>query len=185
MRTLFSLYLLTVWTWSVFAQTSEETQESYENFWQYGKEVGLNVTPLVRKFVPFNLSPTLREESLLALKTKWYGKKAAFIFNFGIDAGDENISNSIFLSFGYEKRRNISEKWKYTTGWEVTMITLDNENNANNDPILGVSKPYGIEYHFFDNFYLATEGRLVLGVNEGPVIKLLLPTALYFGMLLE
>lgn len=184
MRALLFFILLLIQTMDVTAQTIEDTETTYENFWQYGKEVGLNVTPLIRKLVPFNLSPTLREESLLALKTKWYGKKTAFILNFGIDASDGNISNSIFLSLGYEKRRNISEKWKYTTGWEVSMITL-NDSDLSDNPTLGVSKPYGIEYHFYDNFYLATEGRLVFGINEGPVLKLLLPTSVYFGMLLE
>ena len=110
---------------SIHAQAIVDTTEQYQNFWKYGKEVGLNVSPLLRKFIPFNLSPTNPVENLLALKTKWYGEKRAVIINFGIDVGDNNITNNLFLSLGYERRRNISEHWKYTTGWEVSLITLN------------------------------------------------------------
>ena len=60
-----------LWLTSLQAQIQEDTTEQYQNFWKYGKEVGLNVSPLLRKFIPFNLSPTNPVENLLALKTKW------------------------------------------------------------------------------------------------------------------
>lgn len=179
-----SIIFFTFFTAQVFAQSTTSDTSEYQNFWQYGKEVGINVTPLLRKFVPFNLSPTNNRDNLLALKTKWYGKKLAFILNFGADLNDNNDFNSFFLSLGYERRRNISEKWKYTTGWEASMITV-NEDTFNDDPALGLSKPYGIEYHFYDNFYLATEARLFIGITDEPVFKLFLPSSIYFCMLLE
>ncbi len=173
-----------IWGTSIQAQAIEDTTEQYQNFWKYGKEVGLNVSPLLRKFIPFNLSPTNPVENLLALKTKWYGEKRAVIINFGIDLGDNNVTNNLFLSLGYERRRNISEHWKYTTGWEVSLITLNPTLN-NDDPSIGVSKPYGIEYHFQDNFYIATEGRFFVGLLDGIQFKLLTPSSIYFCLLLE
>ena len=68
-----------IWGTSIQAQAIEDTTEQYQNFWKYGKEVGLNVSPLLRKFIPFNLSPTNPVENLLALKTKWYGEKRAHL----------------------------------------------------------------------------------------------------------
>ena len=70
--------IFTFFTAQVFAQTITSDTSEYQNFWQYGKEVGINVTPLLRKFVPFNLSPTNTRDNLLALKTKWYGKETCF-----------------------------------------------------------------------------------------------------------
>ncbi len=180
-RITFFLFLLHLS--QVNAQGNKDSTE-YQNFWQYGKEVGVNVTPLLRKFVPFNLSPNNPLDNLLALKTKWYGKKHAFIINFGIDVNDNNDFNTIFLSLGYERRRNISEKWKYTTGWEASLITV-NPSVFDDTPFLGVSKPYGIEYHFYDNFYLATEARFFMSVGDGINFKLFTPSSIYFCMLLE
>lgn len=184
MKALFTTVVCILWWSFLSAQTDADTTEQYQNFWQYGKEVGLNVSPLVRKFVPFNLSPTNPIDNLLALKTKWYGEKRAVIINFGIDIGDNNEANSLFLSLGYERRRNISERWKYTTGWEVTLITLNPTINSD-APSIGISKPYGIEYHFQDNFYIATEARFFVGALDGINFKLLVPNSVYFGMLLE
>jgi hypothetical protein len=164
-------------------QVQDTTEEKYQNFWQYGKEVGLNVTKLASRFVPLNLTNKSEREQIIALKTKWYGRKRAFILNVGFDLTSEE-SSPIFISLGYERRRHISAKWKYTTGWEVFLGSLRiNEDDI--QPLLGISKPYGIEYHFNDNFYLSTEARLIAGAGDDINLKILYPSSIFFNMLID
>jgi hypothetical protein len=166
-------------------KAQNENEEKYQNFWKYGKEVGLNLTELASRFVPFNLSNKSSTEQIIALKTKWYGNKRAFILNAGIDIDDNSDNNSIFLSLGYERRRHISAKWKYTTGWEAFIGTI-NPSQFQNGPLVGISKPYGIEYHFYNNFYISTEGRFLLGFNgDDTSIMLKYPTSIFFNMLID
>jgi hypothetical protein len=168
-----------------FAQSSDTLE--FENFWANGKEVGINVTNLASRFVPFNLAGKDDVNQFIALKTKWYGSGSmAFIINFGINLGDSNsdAENKVFLSLGYERRRNISNKWKYVTGWELAGTNLGN-NTFDNSPYIAVSKPYGIEYHFFDNFYISTEARLLVGFGDGFQIRLSYPNSIFFNMLIE
>ncbi len=166
----------------------QEDTSGYENFWANGKEVGINVTNLLSRFVPFNLTEKDDINQFIALKTKWYGKgSTAFIINFGIDIQDSNtdLQNKLFLSIGYERRRNISNKWKYVTGWEIAGTNLGS-NNFDNSPFLAISKPYGIEYHFFDNFYISTEARFLFGAgDDGIQFRVAYPSSIFFNMLLE
>ncbi len=169
---------------SQVAETTEVVE--YENFWANGKEVGINVTNLASRFIPFNLTDRENISQFIALKTKWYGNTRAFVINFGanIDNNGPDNLNKIFLSIGYEKRRNVSNKWKYTTGWELVATNL-NSSSIDNSPYLGISKPFGIEYHFYDNFYLSTEARLTFGFGEDFNFNLAYPTSIFFNMLLE
>jgi hypothetical protein len=157
--------------------------EVYENFWQYGKEVGINVTPLASKFIPFNLNTNNLGNQILALKTKWYGKTRAFIINFGFNLNSEEEISRLYLGLGYERRRNVSHRLKYTTGWELALWTGDNPDNE--VPFVGLGKSYGIEYHFYHNFYISTETRLLIGVGDEFNLELVPPTSIYFNMLLE
>ncbi len=185
-RVLVIALLILISNYKVFSQ--QEDSLGYENFWANGKEVGINVTNLLTRFIPFNLTEKDNINQFIALKTKWYGSgNSAFIINFGVDLNVNNtdFQNKVFLSIGYEHRRNISNKWKYVTGWELAGTNLG--SNANdNTPYLAISKPFGIEYHFYENFYISTEARLVAGVSgDGPQFKLFYPNSIFFNMLLD
>lgn len=170
---------------SIIEKVDQEDFEEYENFWQYGKEVGVNLTPLATKFIPFNLSSGNLGNQILAIKTKWYGKTRAFIINFGFNLDSEEEMEQLYLGLGYERRRNVSHRIKYTTGWELAAWTGENPNL--DAPFIGLAKSYGIEYHFYDNFYLSTETRFLIGVggDDGIGFELVPPTSIYFNMLLE
>lgn len=186
LRLLVALFIfITINNSPVNAQTSDTLE--FENFWANGKEVGINVTNLASRFIPFNLTSKDDVNQFIALKTKWYGSgSTAFVLNFGVNLSDENTEaqNKVFLSIGYERRRNISNKWKYVTGWELAGTNLGS-SSFDNTPFLAVSKPYGIEYHFFDNFYISTEARLLVGFGDGFQIRLSYPNSIFFNMLLE
>jgi hypothetical protein len=186
LRLLGTIALVSLSHIQLFSQ--EEDNLEYENFWANGKEVGINVTNLLSRFVPFNLTGKDDINQFIALKTKWYGGgNKAFIINFGIDISEnmDNDENKLFLSIGYEHRRNISNKWKYVTGWELAGTNLGT-TDFDNSPYLAVSKPFGIEYHFFDNFYISTEARFMAGVGgNGPIFKLFYPSSIFFNMLLD
>jgi hypothetical protein len=187
LRTVFIIMLMCIASFG-FAQ-SEEEEELYQNFWANGKEVGINVTNLAARFVPFNLATRNDDATqFIALKTKWYGETRAFIINFGINVKSENdeFNNKLYLGIGYEKRRNISENWKYVTGWELAATNFGkNAERFDSSPYLTISKAFGIEYHFAQNFYLSTEARLIVGRADDFKFLLSYPTSIYFNMLLE
>jgi hypothetical protein len=154
-------------------------EEEFENHWQYSKEVGINMTNLVSRLVPFNLTSKSTFDQIVALKTKWYGSKLAFIINADLNINANENNSSVFLSMGYERRRHVTRKIKYTTGWEAMIFVngVDFEGN------IGLAKPYGFEYHFSDKFFLSTEARLIVAIaDNGPVIKLFYPNSLFLNV---
>ncbi len=156
----------------------EDLYEDDPYFWSYSKEIGLNVTGLASKFVPFNLGDT--DAGPIGLKWKKYYATRAFRVNFGtsINENSDLGFSSLYLSLGFEKRYPIakSRKLTYSSGWDgVLMIDSDNES-----AFIGASKSYSIEYYFTKRLFISTEAALKIGIgDEVPIVSFDPPVAIF------
>ena len=146
--------------------------------WSYKKEIALNVTNLVQRFIPLNLLDF--SEQSVAVKAKWYGRKAAFRMDLGADVPTNITPNvprmtSFHISMGYERKVVLWKgKWAYTTG---ALLTIEQKLD---DGIAGVQKHIGIEYNLNPNVQLSTETSLFAGSVFGDFGFIFRPpTALY------
>lgn len=149
-------------------------------YWSGTTEIGLNVTPLISKLVPFNLGSA--NAGLVALTYRRYYTERALRMDFGFNLSDRaSDQNNLFLylSLGTERRRPLGKKWHYTSSWDL-LITAENENETG---ILAAGKGYGIEYHFTDRIFLGTYANWYIGLNfeEGLEIKMNPPAAIFFN----
>jgi len=165
----------------------EDLYEDDPYFWSYTREVGLNFTPLISKFVPFNLGEN--EAGLIGLKYKKYYSKRAFKIDFGVNISEDDIDNGAnpfaYLGLGIETRYPISKdkKISYSSAFDLFFSAEGVDGN----PILGFSKGYGLEYHFTKRIFVSTEAAFQIGRNldefsDGLVLKFLLPTAIFVNI---
>lgn len=165
----------------------EDLYEDDPYFWSYTREVGLNFTPLLSKFVPFNLGEN--SAGLIGLKYKKYYSKRAFKVDFGISISDDDININgnpfAYLGVGIETRYPITKDKKiaYTSSFDIFLSA----EGLNGNPVLGFAKGYGIEYHFTKRIFLSTDASFQVGRNldqfsEGIVLKFLLPTAIFVNI---
>ncbi len=160
----------------------EDLYEDDPYYWSYTKEIGVNFTPLISKFVPFNLGQN--EAGLIGLKWKKYYSKRAFRINFGANINEGNVdSENLFLYFGLgiETRYPISKdkKLAYTSSYDLFLRAQDETG------ILGFSKGYGFEYHFSKRIFASTEAALNFGLDldeDVPVFEFQLPLAIFVNI---
>lgn len=128
--------------------------------WSYQKEVALNMTNLVQRFIPLNLQDF--SQQAIAMKFKAFGRKAGFRMDLGahVEGGGSlglNL-NDFHCSLGYERKYEVwKQKWALTTGW-MLMVEQRNDNG-----IVGVKKHVGIEYNINPNVQVSTEVALIAG----------------------
>lgn len=166
---------------TVYAE--EDLYEDDPYFWSYTKEIGINFTPLISKFIPFNLGEN--SAGLIGLRYRKFYSKRAFIVNFGADISSESFDNSIpsfYLGLGAENRKPISKDKKitYSSGVEIFLSIVNNE-----DGNIGIAKNYGLQYHFSKRIFASTDAALRLASdfgNEGILIKFELPVALFVNV---
>jgi len=160
-------------------------EDSYEDdpyYWSYTKEIGINFTPLISKFVPFNLGEN--NAGNIGLRWKKYYSKRAFRLNFGADINSKSINLGKafgYLALGIETRHPITKDKKitYTSAYDVFFEALDEVAN------FGFSKGYGLEYHFGKRIFISTEAAFQIATNtddEGILINFQLPTAIFVNV---
>jgi hypothetical protein len=174
---------------SVNAQTivleNDDSKPLSGNFWANSTEVGLNCTPLLSKFVPFNLGPKATE--VIGIKTKVNGENIGFKFAFGSDINAGGGNSYFYMSIGYEKRRPIAGKFTFTSGWDG-VISFNQLQPAEVPSIFGLGKFFDLEYNINDRFFIGTEAEFYFGIptnfDAGNVsfIKFMSPTSLYFNI---
>lgn len=161
----------------------EDLYDDDPYYWSYTKEIGVNFTPLISKFVPFNLGQN--NAGLIGLKWKKYYSKRAFRINFGANINEINVDSeeNLFLYFGLgiETRHPITKdkKWAYTSSFDLFLRA------AGEVGILGLSKGYGFEYHFTKRIFISTEAALNVGLDfdqEVPIIEFQLPLAIFVNV---
>ncbi len=159
---------------------------------RYRRVVGLNMTPLITKLVPFNRSNP-NEAGPFLLRFKHYGprNKTAFRFSMGMHISpDENgeINDPQFsVAIGWEKRRSISKHWGYTRGFDFMFLAgdLNIPGSTNSDnATLAIGPLWGMEYFFDQRMSLGVEATLAVGVSlsqETIVIDVLPPVGIFLN----
>lgn len=150
-------------------------------YWSRTREIGMDFTGLISQFVPFNLNKAA--PAMIGLRAKFYDVKTAFRINFGLSNID-NTEGRFYISVGYEKRKPVYKKIFYTGGWDGVIKVEPNDNpNFNNGIgsrlLIGPARHYGLEYHFSEKFFIATEAFLNLLIGTGADIGFTPPTNLY------
>ncbi|MCB0659953.1 MAG: hypothetical protein KDC04_03395 [Saprospiraceae bacterium] len=145
---------------SVSVYAEEDLYEDDPYFWSYTKEIGLNMTPLISKFVPFNFVET--KLSTVGFKYKKYFSERALIMDLGISTSIENL-RFIDFAFGLERRYPISKDkhLTYSSGYALAFFADDNV-----DIKLGLKKSYGLEYHFSKRIFVGTDANLFIGISS-------------------
>lgn len=163
--------------------SEEDLYEDDPYFWSYTKEIGINFTPLISKFIPFNLGDN--NAGQIGLRYRKFYSKRAFIVNFGADLSSESFDNSVpnfYLGLGAENRKPISKDKKitYSSGIEI-FFAVDNNEEGN----IGFAKNYGLQYHFSKRIFASTDAALRIASDfedEGISIKFELPIALFVNV---
>ncbi len=153
--------------------------EKEQFYFSHRKEIGLDVTGLLAQLTPFNTVKA--PQSLIGLKTKWYGRKVAFRINFGFNLEDVDQEFSFaYFSGGYERRRIISKSFAYTSGWEGILKI----EGIDAEVFFGAGNFHGIDYNINNSIFLGIEAelRLLFSVFGGPSFKFLPPTAVYLNV---
>jgi len=148
-------------------------------FFSRKKEIGLDVTSLLAQLTPFNTVKA--PNSLIGLKTKFYGRKYAFRMTFGFDIRDEeDLDPFLYFSIGYERRRILWQNFSYTNGWEG-VLKVEGQDAI---PFIGAANFYGLEYNISPAVFIGIEAQIRLGVqiDNGPEFRVLVPTAVFFNV---
>lgn len=190
MRLLLLIFILCNSVVLGIAQTDKTSvysiEDAYEDdpyYWSYTKEIGINFTPLISKFVPFNLGEN--NVGNVGLIWKKYYSKRAFRLNFGATLSTEAFDKGNafgYLAIGIETRHPITKDKKiaYTSAYDVFFEAREEFGR------FGFSKVYGFEYHFGKRIFISTEAALQIGTSieddEGLLINFQLPTAIFVNI---
>ncbi|MEZ4909710.1 MAG: hypothetical protein R2774_02495 [Saprospiraceae bacterium] len=183
-RTLLMVLALCLYTIGISQNTDayddiyaeEDLYEDDPYFWSYSKEIGLNMTPLLSKFIPFNFVEN--NPGLIGFKYKRYYSKRALRFSLGATTSNvEDILKFIHLSVGVERRYPMTKDKHLTYSSSYNLLG----EFANDKLLVALSKGYGIEYHFTKRVFIGTEAFLQMGLNDddGLAINFVLPAAIF------
>ena len=154
------------------------------------KEIIMNTTSLIAQFVPFNAS-TVSKVNIFDFQIRRLknGRGTRWGLGVNIDAGFNPIEpQSLYVRFGFVKRRQISERFHFARSWDANLIAEDFENTSAINRKLdfsgfAVTYSAGFEYSINRYITLSTEGSLFLGLinmeTDGPKIKFLPPVGLF------
>lgn len=154
------------------------------------REVLMNLTPLVSQFVPFNAS-TISKFNVFDFETRRFKNGKGTRFGLGVNVnGEFNASepNSIYVRFGFIKRRQIAERFHFFRSWDINLVAEDTDINGRSVGKIGYngfapSYTAGFQYDFNRRIAISTEGILFLGLldlnNGGAKIKFIPPVGLF------
>lgn len=188
MKRLYTL-ILCLFCFAGLAQDSSEWLQPQGR----SKVIGLNTTPLLVQLIPFNRSNPMVVGPYF-ISTRSYSKKnKAFRFGFGWDLqfsdfGDGLEQNHFNLRLGYDKRRDLSRRWSYTTGMDFVIsggdFNIPGDKQADSG-FLGLGGHWGVDYFINQNISLSTELMLLVGLetNNGDLnLRFIPPVAINLNL---
>jgi len=136
--------------------------------------VGMNMTYLITMLVPFGNSTG--EGGPYSYAYKRYGKKSAFRFNLGLNAGVFTETNEtdhwgIALSLGYERKRLLYKNFGFYSGLDLGIIAgdwrlpLSSSGDSEDNVSFGGGPVLGFTYDINKHIYLSMETTIFIGIS--------------------
>jgi hypothetical protein len=152
------------------------------------KEVGLNMTSLISRMIPFGNAVPLSGPTTIYLKK--YNGSRAFRFGLSLQASPDAVKPNTIFRVGVEKRKPLNEKWSFTRAtdfmWAFGSFDTPGFFPGDGDvQAIGIGLGYGIEYNFNKFVSLSTESTVFLGLGGGDSVlnfKIIPPIALYLNV---
>jgi hypothetical protein len=186
---IFTAILFSCLTLKTAAQEEKWTPDpSYSDDIRH-KEIIMNTTPLIAQFVPFNAS-TVSKLNLFDFQIRRLrnGRGTRWGLGVNIDAGFNPAEvQSLYLRYGFVKKRQIAERFHYARSWDINMIVEDIDGTGVKGKFgfsgIGISYSAGFEYSINSKLTISTEGSFFFGFFGGfdptPKIKFLPPVGLF------
>ena len=154
------------------------------------KMIGLNVTPLMSKLIPFNrTNPLVSGPYMMSYRA--YRGRNAFRFGLGANLSAETFDNnsaSLNMRMGWERKKSFYDNWSYSFGLDffVSGGSFNLVANGNNeDGAFGLGFVWGIEYFFNPKVSLNIETAFYMGGgDDGPVFQFIPPVGLNLNFLI-
>ncbi len=155
------------------------------------KEVGLNMTSLISRIVPFGNQLPLAGPTTIYLKK--YNGSRAFRFGLSLQASPDAVKLNTIFRVGVEKRKPLNEKWSFTraTDFMWAFGSFDTPGFIPGDgdvQAIGLGLGYGIEYNLNKFISISTESTVFLGLGnngiDGSILnfKIIPPIALFLNV---
>jgi hypothetical protein len=173
-------------------RTELKIEKSASKYYPKSRMAGLNVTPLLTQLIPFNRADPRDFGPFLMRFKNYKNSNNAVRFGLGVQIlgediffSDEASKTFLHIHWGWERRKNISDRWAYTKGIDAVAfvggLNLPGEGSSE-EANLGIGLPWGIEYAIAPRITLSTEAELAILVGGfGPTIRLLPPVGLFLN----
>ncbi len=137
--------------------------------------IGMNMTYLITMLVPFGNSTG--EGGPYSYAYKRYGKKSAFRFNLGLNAGvftestNETDHWGMALSLGFERRKIVYKNFGFYSGLDLGIIVgdwrlpLSSSGDSEENFSLGGGPVLGFTYDINKHIYLSMETTIFIGFS--------------------
>jgi hypothetical protein len=183
--------LLSQDTVNIQPEIQEIEAEKNAKYYPQSRMVGLNITPLLTQFIPFNRAdPTEIGPYYIRFKNYKRGKNAVrFALGVSIVPDDffgEDDNAFLHLQLGFERRKNITDRWSYTRGLDAVFsggnFNLPGDNSNEDIAHLGIGLPWGMEYALAPRITISTETELLLLITDnGLSFRFLPPVGLFLN----
>lgn len=189
------LFFLIALTFSLAAANAQEVVSKKDwSLPEKYKMVSINTTPLLVQLIPFNRSSPLVTGPYNVEFHRFNGNKS-FHTSLGMFIASEDgfdSTDGVHFNFriGGEKRRALSDRWAFYTGWDF-YISTGNFNllgtDSNDSIVLGLGPRWSAGYSISKHVSVSIETALVLGWDIGfatPTFVFLPPVALNLNFVL-
>lgn len=155
------------------------------------RETGVNMTPLLTMFIPFNRSnPNVTGPYMI--KFHRYKNNKFFRSSLGANLGDlfqDGTNSHLNMRFGWGKRRLLHERFAVLSTFDITIVAGDLNilgTKSENGAKFAVGPTWGMEYAINTKMTVGTETSLLIGIGidafSGFVFEFVPPVALYLNM---
>jgi len=136
----------------LYAQDSSSKSQKY---------VGFDANTMLSQVVPFsNFQQGVGFPAVL-VRRLWDGHGYRTGIGFGLDADNVFLENA-YISFGYARLKDLGEKYSYTTGLEIRLVS----SVGSGADFVGLANYWGFEYRLNNVISISTEASLQLGVLD-------------------
>lgn len=150
-------------------------------------ELGFNTSPLLTTFISIGATQTSNPPIAFTWKRIRENGRALRMglgFNLRSETGFiEPNTNKFYFHIGFERRRDITEKWKYYWGGD---ILFNRENSFRERSLIGdgvgLGPVLGLHFMFNEKISLSTESSMYLMFGDEASFNFIPPISIYFNV---